>query len=174
MMRATLLLCIAALTAPARLPAQQDSVARPTSQVTRPSRATWDVKRAAVHWGKWLVAGAAVAFTAMGAHEHDNSNREFDRLLDICRADHADCAVGPSGTYSNAAAERLYQASIRYDRRARTRLLAGQASLLVAAGLFIADLRHDEGAPENKPFAPFEAAVDGRTGAALVGLRFGF
>ena len=135
-------------------------------------RATW--RRATVHWGKWLTAGAAAALMVMGAHEHENSNREFDRLLDICRANHADCELGPGGTYLNLTAEQLYQASIGYDRRARTRLLAGQATLLLTAALFIADLRHRPGGPENKPFSPLEVAGDVRSGDARVGLRLTF
>ncbi|HEU5260895.1 MAG TPA: hypothetical protein VFU41_05650 [Gemmatimonadales bacterium] len=132
------------------------------------------MKRATVHWGKWLAAGAAAALTVMGAHEHENSNREFNRLLDICRANHADCELGPGGAYLNPTAEQLYQTSIRYDRRARTRLLAGQATLLVAAALFIADLRHRPGGPENKPFSPLDVSGDVRTGRARVGLQVSF
>jgi hypothetical protein len=176
------LLSVLALTAPARLlPQELDSVprptfhvARPTSQVARDVRATWDVKRATVHWGKWLAAAGAVGFTLMGSHEHENSNREFERLLALCRADSVDCLLGPDGRYVDPASERLYQASIRHDRRARARLIAGQASLLVAAGLFVADLVHEADAPGNKPFAPLNVAADVRTGDARVGLRLTF
>ncbi len=172
MRRTVPLLCIVTVLAPLRLSAQElDGVTRHTSQVARPSRATWDVKRGTVHWGKWLAAGVAVAFTAMGAHEHENSNRVFGQLLDLCRADGAACLLGPDGRYANPAAERLYQSSIDYDRRAHVRLLAGQGSLLVAAGLFIADLRHHTSGPGN---IPLKAAVDPRTGSARVGVRWDF
>ena len=131
-------------------------------------------RHAVVHYGKWLPVAVAVAFTAMGAHEHDNSQREFDRLLVMCRADNADCTLGSDGRYLNPAAERLYQASVTFDRRARARLLAGQASLLVAAGLFIADLRQRSRGPGNKPFAPLEVLGDVWVGGARVGLRATF
>ncbi len=196
MRRTVPLLCIVALLASVRLSAQErDSVARPTSHVARRLRATWDVERgtgevgratddvghatwnvgrATVHWGKWLTAGAAAALTVMGAHEHESSNREFRRLLDLCRADNADCDLGPDGAYLNPAAEQLYQGSIYFDRRARTRLLAGQASLLLAAGLFIADLRRRTGGPGNKPLAPLQVAGDVRAGGVQVGVRWTF
>ncbi|OLC02351.1 MAG: hypothetical protein AUH78_19910 [Gemmatimonadetes bacterium 13_1_40CM_4_69_8] len=130
--------------------------------------------RATVHWGKWLAAGSAVAFSVMGAHEHSRSNGEFSQLLTLCRANNDDCLLGTDGTYLNPAAEQLYQTSIHFDRRARLRLLAGQATLLVAAGLFIADLTHQASGPENKPFAPLKVGLDRRTGGALVGVRLTF
>jgi hypothetical protein len=110
----------------------------------------------------------------MGSHEHENSNREFERLLAVCRADSVDCLLGPDGRYVDAASERLYQASIRHDRRARARLIAGQASLLVAAGLFVADLVHEADAPGNKPFAPLEVSGDAGANGARVGVRLTF
>jgi hypothetical protein len=169
------LLSLFALTAPARLsPQELGRVARPTSHVARDVRATWDVKRATVHWGKWLAAAGAVAFTLMGSHEHENANREFERLLAVCRADTVDCLLGPDGRYANPASERLYQTSIGYDRRARVRLIAGQASLLVAAGLFVADLQHEGDGPGNKPFAPLEVSAAVQTACARVGLRWAF
>ena len=172
MRRTVPLLCIVALSASWRLSAQElDSVTRHTSHVARRPRATWDVGRATVHWGKWLASGVAVAFTVMGAHEHDNSNRVFSQLLDMCRADDAACRLASDGRYVNPAAEQLYQASIAYDRRAHVRLLAGQGSLLAAAGMFIADLRHHTGGPGN---IPLRVTVDPRTGGAQVGVRWNF
>src|SRR2546427_12999824 len=65
-----------------RLSAQEiNSVPRSASHVAGSSRATWNVGRATVHWGKWLVAGGAVAFTVMGAHEDSSSNHAFGALL---------------------------------------------------------------------------------------------
>jgi hypothetical protein len=190
MRRTVFLLGVIALVTSARLPAQErDTVPLPMSHVPGPTtqfgvveRGTWDVRRsmtwdvgrAVVHWGKWLAAAGAVAFTLMGSHEHEHSNREFGRLLAVCRADSVDCRLGPDGSYVNPESERLYQASIRHDRRARARLIAGQAGLLVAAALFVADLRHEGDGPVNKPFAPLEVAVDERTGGAQVGLRWTF
>jgi hypothetical protein len=175
MKRTACLLGGLALLTAMRLPAQHsDSVPRPTLHVASQSRATRNVGRATVHWGKWLVAGSAVAFTVMGAHEHASSNREFGTLLSLCRANNADCLLGADGRYVNPAAEQLYQSSIQFDRRARVRLLAGQATLLVAAGLFIADLAHHASGPGNKPFAPLKLSVNERTGGALVGVRIRF
>jgi len=175
MRRTVCLLGGLALLIPMRLAAQQrDSVSRPTSHVARQSRGTWNVGRATVHWGKWLAAGGAVAFTVMGAHEHAHSNREFNQLLALCRSDNANCLLGANGTYVDPTAEQLYQSSIHFDRRARLRLMAGQATLLVAAGLFIADLTRHAGGPVNKPFSPLEVSGDVRTRGARVGLRLRF
>ncbi|HEX4602021.1 MAG TPA: hypothetical protein VH116_11560 [Gemmatimonadales bacterium] len=127
-----------------------------------------------VHYGKWVAAAAAVAFTALGAHEHSNSNRVWTELLSLCRANNADCRLGADGRYANPAAEQLYQSSLTFDRRARGRLLAGQASLLVAASLFILDLRHHSGGPGNIPFAPLELSGDVGTGLARLGVRLAF
>jgi len=183
MMRATSALVAVVLCAPGLLRAQGDSVPRrhvgtlpASAAVARVAslgqRATF--QRVVVHYGKWLVAGGAVAFTVMGAHEHSSSNREFGALLSMCRADNTDCLLGPDGRYLNATAEQLYQSSIHFDRRARVRLLAGQATLLVAAGLFIADLAHHASGPGNKPFSPLEVSGDVRTGGARVGVRLTF
>jgi len=176
-MRATRLLLVLALSVPAALPAQEDSAARRhdgTSPGTTTSGERATFRRAVVHYGKWLPVAVAVAFTAMGAHEHDNAQREFDRLLALCRADIADCALGSDGRYLNPTAEQLYQASVIFDRRARARLLAGQASLLVAAGLFIADLRQRSRGPGNIPFAPLQVLGDVWAGGARVGVRVTF
>jgi len=183
MMRGTSALVAGVLCAPGLLRAQGDSVARrhdgtlpANAAVARVAalgqRATF--QRAVVHYGKWLAAGGAVAFTVMGAHEHAQSNREFNQLLALCRRDNANCLLGADGTYVDPAAEQQYQSSIHFDRRARLRLMAGQATLLVAAGLFIADLTHRAGGPVNKPFAPLKVTVDERTGGALVGVRVTF
>jgi len=93
MRRTVCLLGGLALLTPMRLPAQEtDSVPRHSSHVASRSRGTWNVGRATVHWGKWLAAGSAVAFTVMGAHEHSRSNREFSQLLTLCRANNNDTA----------------------------------------------------------------------------------
>ena len=145
-----------------------DSVAR-SSDV---QRATW--RRATVHWGKWGVAALAATFTVLGAHEHQNSNRVFSELLDLCRASSANCTLAPDGSYRNPTAERLYQTSIHYDRRARLRLLLGQVSLLASASLFLADLRHGGGGPENIPFRGAKLTVEPIGGGAQVGMRVAF
>src|SRR5439155_1221382 len=125
---------------PARQPAAARSFALAIAATAGPTPLASGVLVASVSGEVLLVdraSGVAVAFTVMGAHEHDNSNRVFSHLLDICRADDTACRLASDGRYVNPAAEQLYQASIAYDRRAHVRLLAGQGSLLAAAGLFI-------------------------------------
>jgi len=130
--------------------------------------------RLGVHYGKWATAAAAAAFTVMAAHEHDHANRIFADLLALCRADIAQCTTGADGRYGSPTAEALYQSTLEYDRRARRRILAGQASLLATAALFLADLRQHASGPENKPFSPLEVSGDLRTGGVRVGLRLTF
>jgi hypothetical protein len=131
--------------------------------------ASWN--RGLVHYGKWVSAALAVTFTGLGAHEYASSDRAFSQLLDICRAGPASCAIGPSGSYVDPTNEQLYQTSLHYARRARVRLLAGQASLLLAAGLFVADRgRHGSG-PGN---IPFHISVEPRADGAQVSMRFTF
>jgi len=102
-----------------------------------------------VHYGKWLAAAAAIGFTVLGAQEHNKSNDVYSGLLDLCREDDSNCVLTTNGTYVDPTAEEMYQSSLSYDRRARARLIAGQAMLLLCAGLFVADLRHK--GPENIP-----------------------
>lgn len=132
--------------------------------------------RGLIHYGKWATAGAAVALTAMGAREHSRSKRHWDRLLDICRANNADCTLGPDGRYTNAVAEQEYQQALHFDRRANRRFLGGQVSLLATAALFIADLRGggSRQGPKNIPLAPLEVSAEPAGDAARVGLRFAF
>ena len=126
-----------AVTLAAPLPAQQ------VNPPVTADHASWN--RGLVHYGKWVSVALAVAFTGLAAHEHARSDDAFSQLLDICRADTAKCALGPSGSYVDPTSEQLYQTSLQYTRQARVRLLAGQASLLLAAGLFLADRgRHGE------------------------------
>jgi hypothetical protein len=128
-----------------------------------------------VHYGKWLTAGSAVAFTVLAAHEHRRSRREWDDLLTLCRSAMDACVLGGDGRYVRSDAERLYARSLYYDARANRRLLGAQASLLVTAALFILDLRGRDDGPDNIPFSPFKVTGKlGRDGAALVGLRLTF
>lgn len=127
-----------------------------------------------IHWGKWAAAAGAISFTAMGAREHHYSDVEWNQLLDICRNNNADCMVGSNGRYVNNDAELLYQASIKFDGRARRWLLGAQAAALATAALFITDLRHHTNEPGNIPFKPVSLEVaPTRTGAAL-GVRVAF
>jgi hypothetical protein len=127
-----------------------------------------------VHYGKWLTAGAAVAFTVMAAREHDYSRRAWDDLLTICRSADDACARRGDGRYVRSDAELLYQRSLYYDGRANRRLLGAQASLLVTAALFILDLRGRNDEPDNIPYSPLRVSLEPRTGAAQVGMRFRF
>ena len=151
----------AALAAPA--PAQTAPVARGVS-----------LRHATVHYGKWLTAGAAAAFTVMGVHEHSFSRRDWDALLVICRSADDACARGSDGRYVRADAEFHYLRSLYYDRRANRRLLGAQGTLLVTAALFILDLsgRNDE--PDNIPFSPVRVTVEQTRNGALVGMRIAF
>jgi hypothetical protein len=127
--------------------------------------------RHVIHYGKWITAAAAATFTAMGAHEHANSNRAFRGLLDLCQADVTNCLLAPDGRYRDPAAEALYQTSIHYDGRARLRLLIGQVSLLGTAALFLADHHHPTAEPGNIPFHGAKVMVEPERGGASVGVR---
>jgi hypothetical protein len=129
--------------------------------------------RGLAHYGKWVSAALAVTFTGLGVHEHASSDQAFSQLLDNCRADPANCALGPSGNYIDPTSEQLYQASLHHARQARVRLLAGQASLLLAAGLFLADRGRHANEPGNIPYHGL-VVVDAGGDGARVGVRFRF
>ena len=128
----------------------------------------------AVHYGKWLTAGATVAFTVLAAREHSSSRHDWDALLAICRSAQDACTLGPDGRYLRSDAELLYQSSRMFDRRANRRLLGAQASLLVTAALFVLDLHPGREGPDNIPFSPLRVMVEPLGGGALVGIRFTF
>jgi hypothetical protein len=111
-----------------------------------------------VHYGKWFAAAGAVALTVLGAQEHEKSNDVYSDLLALCRVDDQNCALNSNGTYIDPAAEEMYQTTLSYDRRARARLIAGQVSLLLCAGLFVADLRKK--GPENIPVSGTRVMMD--------------
>lgn len=166
-----------ALCAPGVVTAQADTVARRhdgtlPAAPDRGQRGT--VRRAVVHYGKWLTAGAAIAFTGMAAHEHSHSRRDWSQLLDICRSADDACARGTDGRYLRGDAEALYQSALSYDRRANRRLLSAQASLLVTAALFILDLRGGHDQPDNVPLAPLRVTVESTREGAAVGVRVRF
>jgi hypothetical protein len=131
--------------------------------------ASWN--RGLAHYGKWVSAALAVTFTGLGAHEHASSDQAFSQLLDVCRADPANCALGPGGSYVDPTSEQLYQKSLHYARLARVRLFAGQASLLLAAALFLADRRSLGSEPGN---IPYHLTVESRASGAQVGVRLRF
>ncbi len=164
-MRSLLVALVVATALAAPAPAQ--------TQARRPAPAL-SFQQAAVHYGKWVTAGAAVAFTVMAAHEHSYSRRDWDDLLVICRSADDACARGSDGRYVRYDAEFLYQRSLYYDRRANRRLLGAQGGLLVTAALFILDLRGHKDEPDNIPFSPLRVSVEPAGGGALVGLRLTF
>jgi hypothetical protein len=129
--------------------------------------------RGLVHYGKWASAALAVAFTGLAAREHASSDDAFSQLLATCRTDAAKCALGSGGSYVNPASEDLYQASLQHERRARVRLLAGQASLLLTAGLFLADHGRHADEPDNIPYRGL-VFVEREGGGARVWVRFRF
>lgn len=138
-----------------------------------PATRGMSLRRGAVHYGKWLTAGVAVAFTAMAVHEHGFSRGDWDDLLEICRSSDNACARGSDGRYLRSDAEFHYQRSIYYDRRANRRLLGAQGSLLVTAALFIIDLSGRNQDPDNIPFSPLKVSAQ-PGGGAQVGLSFSF
>jgi hypothetical protein len=114
--------------------------------------------RAVVHNGKWLTAASVAALIMFAEREHNQSQRAWNSLLDICRSAQDACALAPDGRYVRSDAEQLYQRSRAYDRRANHWLLGAQASLLATTALFIIDLHPGEG-PDNIPFAPMQVGV---------------
>jgi hypothetical protein len=138
-------------------------------QRTQPS---W--QKPAVHYGKWLTAGAVVALTVLAEREHRSSRRDWDALLAICRSSESACAVGPNGRYLRGDAELLYERSLYYDRRANHRLFGAQLSLLATATLFILDLRSGKDGPDNIPFSPFRVTIEPTVDGATVGMRVAF
>ena len=143
--------------------------ARAQASATRPS-----LGNGAVHYGKWLTAGAAVAFTVMAAREHSHSRRTWDDLLTLCRSADDACARGGDGRYVRSDAELLYQRSLYYDRRANRRLLGAQTTLLATAALFIIDLRARNDEPDNIPFSPLRVTVEPTRDGAAVGVQLRF
>jgi len=151
------------------------AVTGPAPAQSAPAARDMSLRQGAVHYGKWLTAGVAVAFTAMAIHEHGFSRHDWDDLLVICRSSDNACERGSDGRYLRGDAEFHYQRSIYYDRRANRRLLGAQGSLLVTAALFIMDLARRTDDPDNIPFSPLRVTVEpGRDGAALLGLRLTF
>jgi hypothetical protein len=122
-----------------------------------------------VRYGRWVTAAGAIAFTFLAMEEHGDAERHWNRLNVICRANNAACVIGPGGGYADPTAEAEYQATVKFDRRARARVIAGQVALAVTVGLFIIDVGRRGGGPENIPIAPLEVGftADGAT----VGIR---
>ena len=124
-----------------------------------------------IKYGKWLLVAGAIGMNVAAAHAHRQADDYFDQLDDRCAMDHTLCEVGPGGTYFDAESERLYQASLTMDRRARGWLFGGEASALGAAVLFVWEFARPRGPPENIPFAP---KVSTRAGVTDIGVAIRF
>jgi hypothetical protein len=131
------------------------------------------LRRDLPHYGKWLTAAGAAAFTVLASAEHRRSRRDWDALLEICRSAQDACVQGPDGRYLRGDAELLYQRSRVFDRRANRWLLGAQGSLLLTTALFIIDMRPGEG-PDNIPFPSNHLDVGSTPDRVTVGLRFAF
>lgn len=163
-MRILRVLVLLSVTAPA-LRAQ-------TSAVDSVPRNAW--KHAVTHYGRWVAAAGAVAFTALAIEQHRHSTDAWNSLLAICRANSQDCSVGRDGRYRNYQSEYDYQLALYYDHRARWRLAAGQISLLAAVGLFVADLHGGAASPPNIPVKPVKLALTPTPDGAALSLRLSF
>src|SRR5687767_12306317 len=144
----------------AALPAS--SVAQTATVPARP----WFVT--ASHYGKWLALAGAGAMLAQGALRHRDADREFQLVVDRCRATPGICDKGPTGEYQNAEMETLYQRTVKLDHRARGWLLAGEGLLLSSGAMFLVDLIYRDDAPKNIPFTPFTVfAQPGKLGFSI-------
>jgi hypothetical protein len=114
------------------------------------------------HYAKWGALAGAVAFTALAVDSHNQADRYFSGLKQFCEHASTECQVGPDGTYRSADAERLWQATAASDRQARWWLVGGQASLVVAGGMFLLDMVSGNSTPKNIPFTPFQVYAEPR------------
>jgi hypothetical protein len=127
--------------------------------------------RPVVKYGKWVLAAGAVTMNVLAAKAHDRGDEVFDELERRCLGNHALCDLDDSGHYANAESESLYQASLRYDRRARRWLIGGETALLGAAAMLVWELTGKSHRPDNIPFEPEVKSLKNATG---VGLRMEF
>lgn len=148
------------------------TAAAQTSVIDSTPRSAW--KHAAVHYGKWAMAAGAVAFTALAIEQHRHSNDAWNSLLAICRTNNQLCVVGSDGRYRNYQSEYYYQLAVYYDHRARWRLVAGQASLLAAVGLFVYDLKGQSSTPRNEPVHPVKLALTPTMDGAALSVHLNF
>ena len=124
-----------------------------------------------VKYGKWLLAAGALGMNYLADRAHDRADDNFDALETRCVKDHRLCNLNTEGRYSDAGSEALYQASLHYDRQARTWLFAGETALAGAAALFVWELTHHTPKPDNIPFEPEVRSLHRATG---LGVRIGF
>ena len=120
-----------------------------------------------IRYGKWVLAAGAVGMNLLAAQAHDRAEDTFDQIEDACFENSIRCITGPSGAYADRQMERLYQASLGYDRRARRWLIAGEAALLGAAALFVLEFTRKTHKPDNIPFEPEVRSLREVTGVGL-------
>lgn len=126
----------------------------------------------AVKYGKWVLLAGSIGMNYLAVRAHDRAENNFDALESRCGEDQARCALGPGGSYSDPEIEGLYQASLRYDRRARLWLIGGETALAGAAALFVWELTRPKGRPDNIPFEPEVRSL--RAGGTGLGMRLAF
>jgi hypothetical protein len=124
-----------------------------------------------VKYGKWLLVAGSIGMNYFAVRSHDRAEDAFDALEARCLANHARCALGAQGQYTDPEIEGLYQTSLRHDRLARGWLIGGETALAGAAALFIWELTRPKGRPDNIPFEPEVRSMRGATG---LGLRLAF
>lgn len=108
------------------------------------------------HYGRWPALGVAAGLIAVAIHAHDQAASEFSDLLQLCHATPDQCRLASDGTYINASMEQRFQATLHDDRRASRWILAGQAALLAAGGMFVLDLLAYDREPKNIPYTPIQ------------------
>ncbi len=126
-----------------------------------------------VHYGKWFTAAGAVALTVLAAQENQQSQRQWNALLAICRTSQDACLLSPDGTYVRTDAEALYQLSRVHASKANQWLFAAQATLFATTALFIIDLNPGGGGPDNIPY-PSEMRVGAVGTGTGVEMRLAF
>jgi hypothetical protein len=121
---------------------------------------------AAVRWGKWAAAAAAVGLTIEGIERHNAANAAFGHLVGYCGA--TTCTLGSDGRYADPGAEALYQRVVRGDRAARVWLVTGQLAAVGSAVLFVMDLIR----PHEEPNIPYSGLlIETGRGVTRVGVR---
>jgi hypothetical protein len=120
-----------------------------------------------IKYGKWVLAAGAVGMNLLAAQSHDRADDAFDALRDACFDDSVRCIIGPDGAYADRQMEALYQTTLRYDRRTRHWLIAGETALLGAAALFVLEFTRKTHKPDNIPFEPEVRSLRQATGVGL-------
>ncbi len=124
------------------------AVAQQPPADTRP----WPVDVA--HLAKWPALAATGLLLARGLGESRAADRWRDSLAAAC-AGLDPCPRDRAGRYLLPAAEGASQAALDADGRARTWIRAGEFALVASGAMFLLDLVHRHGGPQNIPFTPF-------------------